>query len=249
MIERQSSYTIKILKTDNGTEYTNTLFKDYTISKGIIHQFSAPYTPQQNDLAERINYTLLDKVRAILSESNLFKELWPEVLLSVTYIHNRTPHSFLGYKTPYEARYNTKPSISNIRILGSITYHKEARITKLDSRGTSGILLGFNHNQYRVYNPISKRTICTRDCTILEGQYYSSSKEDLSTPSSIVSIDTSTTTSPNSRVQSITLEEVPTPTIEESIEDIIPLPTSTTSNLEDISEDELGYYAFNTSIY
>ena len=146
MIERQSNKAIKILKTDNGIEYINTLFKDYTTSKGIIHQFSAPYTPQQNGLAERINYTLLDKIRAILSESNLSKELWPDLLLSVTYIYNRIPHSFLGYKTPYEARFNSKPSISNIRILGSITYYKEARTTKLDSRGTLAILIGFNNN-------------------------------------------------------------------------------------------------------
>jgi transposase InsO family protein len=35
-------------------------------SKGIIHQYSAPYSPQQNGSAERLNRTLNDRVRAML---------------------------------------------------------------------------------------------------------------------------------------------------------------------------------------
>ena len=172
MIKLQSNKSIKILKSDNGSEYTNTLFKDYIKKTGIIQQFSAPYTAQQNGLAERINYTLLTTVRAILYESFIPKILWTEILLAVTYIYNRTPHSFLGFKTPYKARYNTKPDISNIRLLGSTAYYKEPRTTKLQEKGNLSILIGFNKNQYKVYIPSTKRTIWTRDYTILEGKYY-----------------------------------------------------------------------------
>jgi len=243
MIELQSNKSIKILKSDNGSEYTNTLFKDYIKKTGIIQQFSAPYTPQQNGLAERINYTLLTKVRAILYESFIPKTLWTEILLAVTYIYNRTPHSFLGFKTPYEARYNTKPDISNIRLLGSTAYYKEARTTKLQEKGNLSILIGFNKNQYKVYIPSTKRTIWTRDCTILEGKYYykdlgkDTTQDDYNIPT---------------QLDPITTTDIPAPVMLENQDTSTTTTTTTTTtnssnDTDDLSEDKLGYYAFSSN--
>jgi hypothetical protein len=170
--ENQSFKRIKAFKSDNGTEFTNSKVKELFTSSGIEHLLSAPYTPEQNGLIERINLTILNKIRCILTESNTTKELWPEALLASTYIYNRTPHSALGYKTPYEERYNTKPDISNLKIFGSISYYRNPNTTKLEDRSTLGILIGYGSNQYKVYNPITKRTIWTRDIKILEGKYY-----------------------------------------------------------------------------
>ena len=56
------------------------------------------------------------KVRALLLESNVPMYLWGKVVLAIVYIYNRIPYSSLGFKTPYEVVYNTKPNIDNIRI-------------------------------------------------------------------------------------------------------------------------------------
>lgn len=53
--ERQSDCKLKILRSDNGTEYINKIFDDFCSNNGVLHQKSVPYTPQQNGLAERMN--------------------------------------------------------------------------------------------------------------------------------------------------------------------------------------------------
>ncbi|KAJ9520180.1 hypothetical protein QJQ45_030103 [Haematococcus lacustris] len=54
-LENQSGFRCKAIRTDNGTEYVNSRMKEYCSSKGIVHQHSAPYSPQQNGAAERLN--------------------------------------------------------------------------------------------------------------------------------------------------------------------------------------------------
>ena len=115
-------YKIRVFQCDNGLEYKHLL--KYLLKEGIISQLSPVYTPESNGLPERINRTLITKVRAILIQSNAPKYLWGEALLAIVYIYNRTPHSALGFKTPYELAYKIKLNIDNIKIWGSITYYK-----------------------------------------------------------------------------------------------------------------------------
>jgi transposase InsO family protein len=46
---------VKKIRSDNGTEFKNTQVEDFLDEEGIKHEFSAPYTPQQNGVAERKN--------------------------------------------------------------------------------------------------------------------------------------------------------------------------------------------------
>ena len=55
MVQRRYNTRIKILRTDNGTEYLNTLLRGYLLERGIIHQRSCVGNPQQNGIAERKN--------------------------------------------------------------------------------------------------------------------------------------------------------------------------------------------------
>jgi hypothetical protein len=81
---------------------------------------------------------LFNKVRALLINSNLPRNIWDETIITATYLYNRTPNSSIGFKTPFELQYNFKPNINNIRIFGSLAYNKEPNslIEKLDSRAT-----------------------------------------------------------------------------------------------------------------
>ncbi|KAD3337350.1 hypothetical protein E3N88_32870 [Mikania micrantha] len=70
-VELHKSGLIKHLRTDRGGEYYNPV---YFQSTGIIHQTTAPYTPQQNGVAERKNKTLKEMVNSMLSYSGLSEE-------------------------------------------------------------------------------------------------------------------------------------------------------------------------------
>ena len=47
------------LRTDNGGEYLTNEFMDYLKSRGIQHELTVPYSPEQNGVAERMNCTLM----------------------------------------------------------------------------------------------------------------------------------------------------------------------------------------------
>ncbi|KAJ9536503.1 hypothetical protein OSB04_un000340 [Centaurea solstitialis] len=62
---------VRVLRSDNGTAFKNSITKDYLASVGITHNFSAPRTPQQNGVVERKNRTLVEAARTMLNASSL----------------------------------------------------------------------------------------------------------------------------------------------------------------------------------
>jgi transposase InsO family protein len=84
---------IQCLKSDQGKEFDNKRFKGACITYGIIQQYSAAYTHEQNGLIERINRTILEKVHCLLFTAKLPKYLWGEAVSTAVYLYNRTPHS------------------------------------------------------------------------------------------------------------------------------------------------------------
>lgn len=71
LVENQLEKKIKILRSDRGGEYLSNDFFVFCEENGLVHQVSAPYTPQQNGLAERKNRTLVDMVSAMLLHAKL----------------------------------------------------------------------------------------------------------------------------------------------------------------------------------
>ena len=70
-VENQLNSKIKVLRTDNGGEFTFNAFKLFCSSHGIIHQFSCPHTPQQNGVAERKHRQVVEYALTMLSHSKL----------------------------------------------------------------------------------------------------------------------------------------------------------------------------------
>ncbi|GJX30755.1 zinc finger, CCHC-type containing protein [Tanacetum coccineum] len=67
-VELQQGSLIKRFRIDRGGEYIDTL---YFQSVGIIHEITAPYTPQQNGISKRKNTVLKEMVNSMLSYSGL----------------------------------------------------------------------------------------------------------------------------------------------------------------------------------
>ena len=73
MVETQMGKKIKAIRTDNGLEFYNSKFTEMCNENGIIRQLTAPGNPQQNGVAERMNRTLLERVRCMLFHAHLPK--------------------------------------------------------------------------------------------------------------------------------------------------------------------------------
>src|SRR6201995_4485840 len=118
-----------------------------------------PYTPEQNGLSERQNGTLMDRVRSIMTSTQIPVGAWTEVARAVIWLKNRSPVTGRD-KTPYELWTGYRPDISHVRILGSKCYAKRPieKLKKLQDRAIERILVGYEGNSfYRVWDPISKK--------------------------------------------------------------------------------------------
>ncbi|CAI7772890.1 unnamed protein product [Closterium sp. NIES-54] len=89
MMTKLPTKPLAALRTDNGGEYTANSFTDYLSSHGISHQTSLPHTPQQNGVAEWVNRTVMDRVRAMTTGANLSSKFWPYALEYAAWLHKR----------------------------------------------------------------------------------------------------------------------------------------------------------------
>eukprot|EP00253_Pinus_taeda_P027719 PITA_27719 len=61
LVENQTEKKIKVLRTYNGGEFCSKEFEEFYKKSGITWQKTTPYTPQQNEVAERMNKTLMER--------------------------------------------------------------------------------------------------------------------------------------------------------------------------------------------
>ena len=78
LVETETGKKVKYLRSDNGGEYILKSFVDFCDTKGIKRELTAPYTPPQNGVAERMNRTIQERVRSMLSNAELSNGFWAE---------------------------------------------------------------------------------------------------------------------------------------------------------------------------
>ena len=160
-LEKNYSLPIKKIRSDNGTEFKNQYMDELCREMGIIHQFNAPYVPQQNGVAERKNRTLIEAARTILSESKLPIFFWAEAVNTACYVLNHVLTVKREDKTCYELLENRKPNLSGFQPFGIKCVIKRTKDTpKMGEVGEIGFFLGYANGtpNKRVYN-IKKRTV------------------------------------------------------------------------------------------
>jgi transposase InsO family protein len=110
---------IKKIRSDNGMEFNNSQIEGFLEEEGIKHEFSYPYTPQQNGVVERKNRTLLDMARTMLDEYKTSDRFWAEAVNTACYAINRLYLHRILKKTSYELLTGKKPNVSYFRVFGS----------------------------------------------------------------------------------------------------------------------------------
>lgn len=146
-VENQLQRTIKVVRSDRGGEY-NEPFNAFCREKGIIHQTTAPYSPESNGVAERKNRTLKEMMNALLQESGLAQNMWGgEALLTTNYILNWIPHKVTG-KSPHELWKGTVPSYKYLKVWGCLTkvaVPPPKKVT-IGPKTVDCIFIGYAHN-------------------------------------------------------------------------------------------------------
>ncbi|GKD76634.1 putative ribonuclease H-like domain-containing protein [Tanacetum coccineum] len=160
-IENLVDKKVKIIRSDNGTEFKNKVMNDFCREKGIKREYSVARTPQQNGVAERRNRTLIEAARTMLADSKLPTTFWAEAVSTACYVHNRVlvvkPHN----KTPYELFRGFKPALSFMRPFGChvTILNTLDSLGKFDGKSDEGFFVGYSLSSkaFRVYNTRTRR--------------------------------------------------------------------------------------------
>lgn len=170
MVEKATGRHIKAIRSDRGGEYTSIAFVKYCEEQGIRKFLTAPYTPQQNGVAERKNRTILDMVRSMLKSKKMPKEFWAEAVKCAIYVQNRCPHAKLKNQTPQEAWNGKKPTVSHLKVFGSVAYAHipDQQRTKLEDKSKKYIFIGYDEKTkgYKLLDPTSKKVTVSRDVRV-----------------------------------------------------------------------------------
>ncbi|KAJ3557795.1 hypothetical protein NP233_g11654 [Leucocoprinus birnbaumii] len=146
LLERQSGIKARRIRSDNGTEFVNSVMDKFCKTNGIIHETTNPYHPEQNGIAERAIAIFLEMMRSMLHTAEIDLRYWGEAFMYAVHIRSLTPTSGLEGLVPYEAWTGRKPDVSHLRIFGSFGWAlvpKEVRHGKLESRAVRVRMLGW----------------------------------------------------------------------------------------------------------
>nr|GFB01064.1 hypothetical protein [Tanacetum cinerariifolium] len=143
-------------RTDNETEFRNHELEIFCDKKGTSQNFSSPYTPKQNGVAERKNRTLIKAARTMLNGSVLSKHLWTEAVKIACYTQNRSIIVKRHDKTPYEIFRERILDISYFHVFRCLVFihnHKD-HLGKFDAKVDDGYFLGYSFvsKAFRVFN-------------------------------------------------------------------------------------------------
>lgn len=190
MVQSMFCHRISKLRCDNGGEYVSKEFVNYCRDKGIILDYTVPYTPQHNGKAERMNRSLVERSRAMISDSGVPKEFWGEAVRTAAYLLNRGPTETLNGVTPAEVWFNQKPNVNNLRVFGCTAYshiQKEFR-HKFDSKTEECMMLGYATGGYRLWSDARKRVIVARDVKFDESSFFYKGSVNVEIPSDEIQI-------------------------------------------------------------
>lgn len=119
------------------------------------------YTPQQNGFGQRMDCTLLDMFRPMMTRKSVPKSCWGEAVVAAAYHWDRlTSQSISKFTTLFQVLFGVKPDLTHLEAFGLrcwYSYLKEGP-KKIGARGTETILIVYSQNQkpYKLGDPRSQ---------------------------------------------------------------------------------------------
>lgn len=156
--------------TDNGLEFCIQKFDQLCRESGVKRHKTCPYTPQQNKISERMNRTIMDKVRSMLG---LDESYWAEAASTAVYVINRSPSASIQFDIPEERWTGRSPDYSHFKSFGCVAYVHQVK-EKTNSRAAKGIFVGYAQGTrgYRVWLIDEQKVVISKDVVFNEEQMF-----------------------------------------------------------------------------
>jgi hypothetical protein len=148
---RHETDTMKIhfWHSDNGGEYVSNENTAVLFTQGITHHTTAPYTPEQNPVAERFNGVIMSKANPLLIKSGLPQKYWPLAYDTANYLRNISPYRNLP-ATPWELWYGIAPHFDHLMIFGSKAFGHIRKVKGFKAHQKVGHFVGYDGNSIQL---------------------------------------------------------------------------------------------------
>nr|GEW40014.1 retrovirus-related Pol polyprotein from transposon TNT 1-94 [Tanacetum cinerariifolium] len=122
-------------------------------------------SPQQNDVVERRNCTLIEAARTMLIYAQALLFLWAEAVATACYTQNRSITRLRHGKTPYELLHNKLLDLSFLYVFGALCYptNDSENLRKLQPKADIRIFIGYapTKKAFWIYNKRIRRIVET----------------------------------------------------------------------------------------
>ncbi|KAI0992063.1 hypothetical protein K3495_g16123, partial [Podosphaera aphanis] len=179
--KRQFDCDVKIFRCDQESGLGRA-FEEWVTELGMVIEWSAVRTSEQNGQSERSGGVIQTKARCLGNSAKLPKEYWPEFVMTAAYLINRSPTSTLDWLSPLSKLRQTlgipdRDEYSHLKVFGCTAYALDKNIPKGDKmkpRAKAGFLVGYNsRNIYRILLLEEELVIGTRDVIFDENRFIS----------------------------------------------------------------------------
>ncbi|PLW10015.1 hypothetical protein PCASD_24270 [Puccinia coronata f. sp. avenae] len=166
--EKSGVNKVFALRTNNGGEYMSKEFSSFLASSGIKHEPGPPHSPQLNGVAERMNQTINNLVRASLIQAHLPKSFLADALRHSLFPFNSFPcNTPMGFKSPSLILQEHEADLNIVHPFGCLVWYKipEPNRKSLDHKGRASILLSYlpDGNGFRLWDLEKHTVIKSRD--------------------------------------------------------------------------------------
>jgi hypothetical protein len=135
-VEAECGRKLRVLRTDNGDEFTAAEFVSYCADEGVQRHYSAPYCPQQNGVVERRNQTVVGMARALLKQRGMPTVFWGEAVVT---------------------------AVSHLRVFGCLAFTKELGTSVSSTTGApQGCSLATRMDQRPITSLTQEHCVCAR---------------------------------------------------------------------------------------
>lgn len=212
---------VKILRTDNGSEFKNQGMSVLCDQEGILQEFSSAYTPQQNGESERANRTIIELARTMLQSSKLPLNLWAEAVNNAVYLKNRMTSTRNPEVTPFEILHGNSPDMSHLIRFGEelYIYDHDSRASKFSAKSIEAYMVGYGPrvNTYRCWIKGSNDITITSDAVPAKHNQKSTEERDLNRPFATFLIERQEATLSNEEQETLTSDYTDTRSNDEQL--------------------------------
>jgi hypothetical protein len=170
-VSKECGESVGIIRSGFDGEINSMAFNEWCKSRGIVHQYAAPYVSAQMGRVERLHRTLMNKARAMRIHTDLPPNRWDKFMLTASYLTARTPSRAIAGKTPFELWFLRKPDLSHLREIGCKAFVLiPGDVPKINPRSVECIMIGYAQDAkaYRCYHRSSHKVFVSFNVSFIE---------------------------------------------------------------------------------